>query len=73
MQQRLIRVVGGTFSRPVGSCISTGSGPTRLALGYHAASISVLLTVDRAGRIADETLTDPSRLVTRRIIYPDDD
>jgi copper transport protein len=50
-----------------------GSGATRLALGYPAASINVLLTLDQAGRIADEILTDPSHLVTRRIVYPDHD
>lgn len=46
-----------------------GAGPVRLALGYPAASINVLLTLDRDGRIADEILTDPSHLVTRRILY----
>ncbi|WP_102143060.1 copper resistance CopC/CopD family protein [Mycobacterium hubeiense] len=50
-----------------------GSGPTRLALGYPAASINVVLTLDDAGRIADETLTDPSHLVTQRIVYQDDE
>jgi hypothetical protein len=38
-----------------------------------AASISVLLINDRVGRIADETLTDPSHLVTQRDVYPDHD
>lgn len=47
-----------------------GRGPTRLALGYPAASITVVLTLDEAGRIVDETLTDPSHLVTQRIVYP---
>jgi copper transport protein len=50
-----------------------GSGATRLALGYPAASINVLLTLDRAGRIADVILTDPRHLVTRRIVYADHD
>jgi copper transport protein len=58
---------------PLAVRLSGGSGATRLALGYPAASINVLLTLDRAGRIADETLTDPSHLVTRRIVYPDHD
>jgi copper transport protein len=53
--------------------LSSSSGSTRLALGYPAASINVLLTLDRAGRIADEILTDPSHLVTRRIVYTDHD
>ena len=60
-------------SAPQAVRLSGGSGATRLALGYPAASISVLLTLDRAGRIADETLTDPSHLVTRRVVYPDHD
>lgn len=50
-----------------------GSGATRLALGYPAAAINVLLTLDRAGRISDEILTDPKHLVTRRFVYPDHD
>jgi copper transport protein len=53
--------------------LSSSSGSTRLALGYPAASINVLLTLDRAGRIADEILTDPSHLVTRRLVYADHD
>ncbi|MDT5364636.1 MAG: copper transport protein [Mycobacterium sp.] len=60
-------------SAPQAVRVSSGSGATRLALGYPAASISMLLTLDKAGRIADETLTDPSHLVTRRIVYPDHD
>jgi copper transport protein len=58
---------------PLAVRLSSGSGATRLALGYPAASINVLLTLDRAGRITDETLTDPSHLVTRRIVYADHD
>jgi copper transport protein len=58
---------------PLAVRLSGGSGATRLALGYPAASIDVLLTLDRAGRITDEILTDPSHLVTRRIVYPDHD
>jgi copper transport protein len=49
--------------------LAEGTGGTRLALGYPAASINVLLTLDRAGRIADVVLTDPRHLVTRRIVY----
>jgi hypothetical protein len=44
---------------------------SRLVLGYPAASINVLLTLGRAGRTADETLTDPNYLVTIWIVYPD--
>jgi copper transport protein len=53
--------------------LAGGTGATRLALGYPAASITVLLTLDRAGRIADVILTDPKHLVTRRIVYGDHD
>lgn len=53
--------------------LAGGGGATRLALGYPAASINVLVTLDRAGRIVDETLTDPRHLVTRRIVYPEHD
>ena len=53
--------------------LAAGTAATRLALGYPAASINVLLTLDRAGRIVDETLTDPRHLVTRRIVYPEHD
>ena len=59
--------------RTAGGPPGGGSGATRLALGYPAASINVLLTLDRAGRIVDETLTDPRHLVTRRIVYADHD
>ena len=51
--------------------LAGGVGPVQLALGYPAASITVLLTLDRDGRITDEPLTDPSHLVTRRFVYPD--
>lgn len=50
-----------------------GSGPTRLALGYPAASIYVVLILDEAGRIVEETLTDPRHLVTQRILYSSDE
>jgi copper transport protein len=60
-------------SAPQAVRLAAGSGATRLALGYPAASINVLLTLDRAGRIIDETLTDPRHLVTRRIVYPEHD
>jgi copper transport protein len=53
--------------------LAGGTGATRLALGYPAASINVLLTLDRVGRIADVILTDPKHLVTRRIVYADHD
>lgn len=60
-------------SAPQAVRLAGGGGATRLALGYPAASINVLVTLDRAGRIVDETLTDPSHLVTRRIVYPEHD
>ncbi|WP_244461500.1 hypothetical protein [Rhodococcus sp. ZPP] len=46
-------------------------GTVRLALGYPAAGMTVLLTLDGAGRISEETLTDTKHLVTRRFLYPE--
>ncbi|MBC2644850.1 MULTISPECIES: copper resistance protein CopC [unclassified Rhodococcus (in: high G+C Gram-positive bacteria)] len=46
-------------------------GGVRLALGYPAAGMNVLLTLDDAGRISEETLTDTKHLVTRRFLYPE--
>ncbi|AII11276.1 copper resistance CopC/CopD family protein [Rhodococcus opacus] len=46
-------------------------GTMRLALGYPAAGMNVLLTLDDAGRISEETLTDTKHLVTRRFLYPE--
>jgi copper transport protein len=51
--------------------VSPDGAPVRLALGYPAASIDVLLGLDENGRISDETLTDPKHLVTRRFVYSD--
>ncbi|QSE87701.1 copper resistance protein CopC/CopD (plasmid) [Rhodococcus pseudokoreensis] len=51
--------------------ISGDPGPVRLALGYPAASMNVLLTLDEQGRIGEETLTDAKHLITRRFVYPD--
>ncbi|MDX5961863.1 copper resistance protein CopC [Rhodococcus opacus] len=56
---------------PVAVRISQGDGPVRLALGYPAASMNVLLTLDDQGRISEETLTDTKHLVTRRFVYSD--
>ncbi len=42
-------------SAPQAVRLAGGTGATRLALGYPAASINVLVTLDRAGRIVDET------------------
>jgi copper transport protein len=53
--------------------LPSGDGATRLALGYPAASITVLLRLDQYGRITDEILTDPSHLVKRHIVYPEQD
>lgn len=56
---------------PIASRISRAGQPVRLALGYPAASINVLLTLDQAGRISEETLTDDTHLIHRRFVYPD--
>lgn len=57
---------------PIATRISRGDQPVRLALGYPAASINVLLTLDQDGRIGEETLTDDTHLIHRRFVYPDD-
>jgi len=57
-------------SAPQAVRLSVGAGPVHLALGYPAVSITVLLTLNQDGRITDETLTDPSHLVTRRFVLP---
>jgi len=49
---------------------SSEGQPTHLLLGYPAASVTVQLTLDEQGRVAVETLTDPTHLVTRRLAYP---
>lgn len=56
---------------PLAVRVSPDGAPGRLALGYPAASIDVLLGIDDHGRISDETLTDPKHLVTRRFVYSD--
>ena len=56
---------------PIATRISRAGQPVRLALGYPAASINVLLTLDRDGRIGEETLTDDTHLIHRRFVYPD--
>ena len=55
---------------PIATRISRAGEPVRLALGYPAASINVLLTLDQEGRISEETLTDDSHLIHRRFVYP---
>jgi copper transport protein len=56
---------------PIATRISRPGQPVRLALGYPAASINVLLTLDQDGRIGEETLTDDTHLIHRRFVYPD--
>jgi copper transport protein len=58
---------------PITVRISHNDQPVRLALGYPAASVNVALSLDKQGRIAEETLTDPTHLVHRRFVYPDHD
>lgn len=57
---------------PIAARISRPGEPTRLALGYPAASTNVTLTLDGAGRITEETLTDDTHLIHRRFLYPAD-
>jgi copper transport protein len=54
---------------PIAVLTSSEGQPIHLLLGYPAASVTVQLTLDEQGRIAVETLTDPTHLVTRRLAY----
>jgi hypothetical protein len=45
----------------------------RLALGFPAASRTVLLVLDEQGRIAEQTLVTAKHLVRQRFVYPDQD
>ncbi|MFI5615461.1 copper resistance protein CopC [Amycolatopsis sp. NPDC051903] len=56
---------------PIATRISENGRPVRLALGYPAAATTVVLTLDEAGRISEETLTDETHLIHRRFVYPD--
>lgn len=56
---------------PIAARLPHQGGAVRLALGYPAAGMNVLLTLDDAGRISEETLTDTKHLVTRRFLYPE--
>ncbi|MGH3882414.1 MAG: copper resistance CopC/CopD family protein [Pseudonocardiaceae bacterium] len=58
---------------PIAVRISRNDQPVRLALGYPAASINVALTLDKDGRITEETLTNDTHLIHRRFVYPDHD
>lgn len=58
---------------PIATRTSDTEAPVRLALGYPAASLNVQLTLDGQGRIAEELLTDPKHLVTRRLVYASHD
>ncbi|MGH3775956.1 MAG: hypothetical protein ACRDRR_09520 [Pseudonocardiaceae bacterium] len=58
---------------PIAVRISRNDQPVRLALGYPAASINVALTLDKDGRITEETLSDDTHLIHRRFVYPDHD
>ncbi|KDQ01002.1 MULTISPECIES: copper resistance protein CopC [unclassified Rhodococcus (in: high G+C Gram-positive bacteria)] len=43
----------------------------RLAVGYPAAGMNVLLDLDQTGRIVSETLSDAKHLITRTFVYPE--
>lgn len=56
---------------PIARRISGPGQPLRLALGFPAASMNVLLFFDDHGRLAEETLTDTKHIVTRHFTYPE--
>jgi copper transport protein len=55
---------------PIAVLTSSEGQPLRLLLGYPATSVIVQLTLDEQGQISEETLTDPTHLITRRLAYP---
>ncbi|MDV8015544.1 copper resistance protein CopC [Rhodococcus sp. IEGM 1241] len=57
---------------PVAVRLPGEDGQFRLVLGYPAAGMNVLLSLDQAGRITDETLSDAKHLITRKFVYPGD-
>ena len=58
---------------PLAVRISRDGEPVRLALGFPAASRTVLLVLDEQGRIAEGTLVTAKHLVRQRFVYPDQD
>ncbi len=49
------------------------SGETEMALAYPGEGTYVRLTLDHHGRIVRETLAAPNHLITRAIVYPEND
>jgi copper transport protein len=56
---------------PVADLAAEAGGEHLLLLGFPGDSIAVALTLDAAGRIIRETLTDPGHLITRGFAYPE--
>jgi hypothetical protein len=54
---------------PLAVQLSTDAATPRLALGFPAEQIYVLLTLDPQGRIQEETLTDAKHHIHRRFVY----
>jgi copper transport protein len=56
---------------PLADLAAEAGGEHLLLLGFPGDSITVALTVDAAGRIVREILTDPGHLITRGFAYPE--
>jgi copper transport protein len=56
---------------PVADLVAGAGGEHLLLLGFPGDGIAVALTLDAAGRIVRETLTDPGHLITRGFAYPE--
>jgi copper transport protein len=56
---------------PLAGLAAEAGGEHLLLLGFPGDSITVALTVDAAGRIVREILTDPGHLITRGFAYPE--
>ncbi|WP_051399894.1 CopD family protein [Haloechinothrix halophila] len=77
---KTVRVGGKTFLSnepynsgvaPIAARVESESGATRLLMGFPAAGTHAEVTLDKRGRITEETLTGPKHVFTRRFLYPD--
>lgn len=57
---------------PVAALVTTDAGAERLLMGFPSAGVYAAVTLDRRGRIAEETLVGPSHVFERRFVYPTD-
>jgi copper transport protein len=56
---------------PVAAVVRAEAGAQRLLMGFPSAGVYAAVTLDRRGRISEETLVGPSHVFERRFVYPD--